>query len=310
MSSGWSMFVALVTLVSIAGISWLLVSNRNKIADGSELDHEFDGIKELDNPLPAWWVGMFVISIIFGLGYVAYYPALGNMKGASGWTSQKEWLARSDGHEQRFEPLFAQYAAMSVDELITNRKAMQTGRRLFLNYCSTCHGVAAKGGNAFPNLTDSEWLWGGSFETVKHTITNGRNGLMPAWESVLQPDQIADVTQYVLSLSGAEHEATKITAGKTSYESYCLACHGVNGEGNAALGAPNLSNDIWLYGGTAADISYSVTKGRGGLMPAKGPILGDDKIHLLSAYVLSLTAGDAQSVTKYSPASDVTNGGD
>lgn len=298
MSAGWSLFVFVVTLLTMAAVVWLLLANRSKPADGNELDHEFDGIREYDNPLPAWWVGLFGLSVVFGLGYVFYYPALGNARGASGWTSEKEWLYQSELHEERFAPLFASFADMTPQELMGSRNAMQTGRRLFLNYCSTCHGVAAKGGHAFPNLTDEEWIWGGDYDAIKHTLTHGRQAQMPAWEQVLNAQQLQDVTRYVLSLSSTTASGVDHSDGKASYTLYCTACHGAEGKGNPLLGAPNLTNDIWLYGGTAEDVSQTIAKGRNGMMPAQSDVLGEDRIHLLAAYIKSLSQANSASDQK------------
>jgi cytochrome c oxidase cbb3-type subunit 3 len=296
MSNGWSMFVAVVTLLSMAAVAWLLISNRSKEGKGEELDHEFDGIREYDNPLPAWWVGMFGLSVVFGLGYVFYYPALGNMSGASGWSSQKEWLHASEQHTDRFAALYANYAAMAPEELVKDRRAMQTGRRLFLNYCSTCHGVAAKGGEGFPNLTDSEWIWGADFGAIKHTILNGRVAAMPAWEQVLQPEQLIAVSSYVKEWSTSGSAPTGNEVGANAFATYCVACHGVNAQGNPALGAPSLNDESFLYGGSIEDITYSIAKGRAGNMPAQGDIVGVDKTHLLAAYVYSLRNTQAGSM--------------
>ena len=308
MSNSWHLFVVLVTLLSIAAIVWLLVANRSKEGKGEELDHEFDGIKEYDNPLPAWWVGMFLITVVFGLGYVFYYPALGNMQGVSGWSSEKEWLAASDRHTERFADLYAGYAARSHDELITDRQAMQTGRRLYLNYCSTCHGVAAKGGEGFPNLTDNEWLWGADFNAIKHTILNGRIAAMPPWEQVLQPDQLTAVSDYIYQWSQSGSKPTGNEVGATAYTTFCVACHGVNAEGNPALGAPNLNNDNFLYGGSLEAITESIAKGRAGNMPAQADIVGQDQAHLLAAYIYSLRG--AQTVSMQDQPREKSAGGD
>ncbi len=295
MSSGWSLFVTLVTLLSIAGMVWLLMSNRNIEADGRELDHEFDGIREFDNPLPAWWVGLFIATVIFGLGYVFYYPALGNMTGAGGWTSEKELIYQTEKHEERFSPLYASYASMSPEELMLDKKAMQTGRRLFLNNCSTCHGVAAKGGKSFPNLTDDEWIWGSDFNAIKLTIKNGRQAAMPGWDQVLQPDQLQAITELIRSNALSDSSVAADDVAMTTYKTLCIACHGPDGKGNAALGAPDLTNDIWLYGDSAEEVMHSIAKGRAGMMPAQGEIIGEDKVHLLAAYVLYLSSKEMSS---------------
>ena len=308
MSNGWSLFVVVLTMLSMAGVAWLLIANRSKEGKGEELDHEFDGIKEYDNPLPAWWVGMFVATVIFGLGYVFYYPALGNSAGVGEWSSEKEWLYATERHNDRFAALYTQYAAMTPEQLVADRKAMQTGRRLYLNYCSTCHGVAAKGGPGFPNLTDSEWIWGDGFPAIKHTILNGRIAAMPGWEQVLQPEQLTALSQYVKDWSDSGTAPAGNDVGASAYSTYCVACHGVNGGGNAALGAPSINNDIFLYGGTLEDITHSIAKGRAGNMPAQSGVVGEDQSHLLAAYIFSLRG--SQEVSMQNLPQGKTAGGD
>ncbi|MGD8418492.1 MAG: cbb3-type cytochrome c oxidase N-terminal domain-containing protein, partial [Pseudomonadales bacterium] len=194
MSSAWSWFVIIGTLGSLIGAGAFLLSNRH--TSGEETTgHEYDGIRELDNPLPMWWVGMFLISIVFAIGYLVYYPGLGNVQGTGGWTSIGQWKAQVDRHEERFAPLYDRLAAMSPEELAADRVGQQVGRRLFLNNCATCHGVAAQGAFGFPNLTDDEWIWGSGFDNVKQTVLGGRNAIMPPWGPALGEQGVADVTQ-------------------------------------------------------------------------------------------------------------------
>lgn len=288
MSSIWHYFVVIATLGSLAIFLALLFSNR-KAGSDTTTGHDFDGIQEYDNPLPMWWVWMFAFTIFFAIGYLVYYPGLGNFDGISDWSSADELAAAQRAHEERFAPLYDRLAQLDPSALHESRQAMQVGRRLFINNCATCHGVNARGAFGFPNLTDDEWIWGSGFSAVKTAVTGGHQAAMPAWGSALGDGGVEDVTQYVLSLSGAEHDAEAAARGATQFRTFCVACHGAEGRGNPALGAPDLTNDIWLYGGTADRIAYTVRNGRNGRMPAFGDVLSDEKIHVLSGYVTSLS---------------------
>ncbi len=288
MSAGWHWFVILGTILSLAAMGWLLVSNRT--TSGEETTgHEWDGIQELDNPLPMWWVGMFVVSIVFTLIYLAYYPGLGNFDGAGAWSSEDQHQAEVDAHEARFAPLYAELGAIDSDALMGDRRAMQVGRRLFINHCSTCHGVNANGSFGFPNLTDEEWIWGGDYNAIRTTLVQGRVAQMPAWGPALGEEGVTNVANYVRKLAGLDHDAEAAAAGMQSYNTICIACHTPEGKGNPLLGSPDLDNDIWLYGSSVEEISFTITHGRQGNMPAQADILTDDKIHILTSYVRSLS---------------------
>lgn len=288
MSAGWHWFVVLGTLLSLAFMVWLLVANRHKDNKGTT-GHSWDGIEELDNPLPMWWVGMFFVSIIFMLLYVAYYGGLGNWGGGGNWSSQAQHDAEVAQHEARFAPLYTELGAMSEADLRNDRRAMQVGRRLFLNHCSTCHGVNANGTFGFPNLTDEEWQWGSDYQAIRTTLVSGRVAAMPPWGPALGEGGVVNMTHYVLMLSGQDHDAAKAAAAKPQYDMLCVACHGTEGKGNMLFGAPDLTNDIWLYGGSADQINFTLTNGRQGNMPAQSDILSEDKIHILSAYIGGLS---------------------
>lgn len=289
MTSAWHWFVIVGTLGSLAAMGWLLMANRKAVGENKE-PHEWDGITELDTPLPMWWVWMFVLSIVFSLGYLVYYPGLGNFEGTSGWTSDKRVAAENAAHDARFAPLYTELAALDVAQLHQNRRAAQIGRRLFINRCSTCHGVAAQGGFGFPNLTDEEWIWGEGYTAITTAITQGRQAAMPGWLPVLGEPGVQDTTAYVLSLSGQTHDAAAAERGSKNFQTFCVACHGADGKGNALLGAPNLTNNIWLYGGGADQIAFTVRHGRNGNMPAHADLLTPEKTKLLAAYILSLSA--------------------
>lgn len=288
MSSIWHWFVILGTFGSLAFFLALLYGNRKTGSDATT-GHVYDGIEEYDNPMPMWWVWMFVLSIVFALGYLAWYPGLGNFGGVAGWSSAGALEDAQAAHEERFAPLYAELAQLDEASLHANRQAMQVGRRLFINNCSTCHGVNARGSFGFPNLTDPQWHWGSELDTVKTTISRGRTAAMPGWQASLGDRGVTDVTQFVLALAGRDHDSDAATRGEAQYNSMCVACHGAQGKGNSAMGAPDLSNDIWLYGGTAERIAYTIRNGRQGRMPAFDDVLSADQIHVLSGYVTSLS---------------------
>ncbi len=290
MSTGWTIFIVVGALGSLAAMLWLLYANRTKAVEGETMGHDFDGIEEYDNPLPMWWVGLFIATITFAVAYLVYYPGLGSFAGIGGWTSTEEWQADVEAKERQFAPLYAQLGALSEAQLHDNRQARQMGRRLYINHCSTCHGVAARGAFGFPDLTDDEWQWGADFETVKMTIRQGRNAMMTPWEAALGGSSgVSNMAQYVSSLSGAPHDAAAAAKAAPQFQMFCIACHGPEGKGTALLGAPNLTNDVWLYGGSIEQIEFTIRHGRSGQMPAFGDLLGEDKIHLIAGYVTSLS---------------------
>ena len=288
MSTGFSWFVVIGTLGSLLTFFLILYLNRSTQNPGKTTGHSYDGIEEYDNPLPAWWFWGFIISIVFGIGYLTYYPGLGNFAGLGGWTQTGALSEDQQQADERYGPIFAQYAAVPIDELVNDTSAMRMGRRLFATNCSVCHGTAGTGSTGFPNLTDSEWLWGGDGEQIKATIMSGRNAMMPAWEAALQDEGVTQVAEYVSQLAGREVDAAIAEAGMTRYNTFCVACHGPDGSGQPMLGAPALNNEIWLYGNSRLRIEESIRHGRNGQMPAFAERLGEDKVHILSAYVKSL----------------------
>jgi cytochrome c oxidase cbb3-type subunit 3 len=291
MSPFWSAWIIILTVVCTAGFTWLLFANRkskNMRPDGTT-GHVYDGIEEYDNPLPAWWFYLFVITIVFGVGYVIAYPGLGSFQGLLGWSQEGQLRDEQEAAQAKYGPLFAAYAAQPVPELAQDRQAMKMGQRLFANNCAQCHGADARGSFGFPNLTDDEWLWGGAPEQLVQTIGNGRQGAMPGWSAALGDDGIRQVTAYVVTLGGREADAADAAAGEEKFGMYCVACHGADGKGNPLLGAPDLTDDNWLYGGSPLMIAQTIRTGRNGVMPAHREILSGDKIHLLAAYVYSLS---------------------
>jgi cytochrome c oxidase cbb3-type subunit 3 len=286
-------FIVVLTLANIAGALWLLWWTRRGPgeagADVHDTGHVWDeDLRELNNPLPRWWLWLFLITVAFGLVYFVLYPGLGKFPGTLKWTSHAEHAAQSRDNAALIERTLAPYSKLSVSELTTNAAALNIGRNLFLNNCATCHGSDAGGAPGFPNLTDKDWLWGGDPDTIVATITNGRTGVMPPWGDVLGARGVEDVLAYVLSLSGRKLEAGDVQAGGRKFAELCAACHGPDAHGNPLLGAPNLTDGIWLHGGSLATIRETIEKGRTGTMPAHEARLGDTRIKLLAAYVLSL----------------------
>ncbi|WP_191603262.1 cytochrome-c oxidase, cbb3-type subunit III [Marinomonas algicola] len=293
LSSFWSAWITILTLGSIFGSYWLLASVRKGQKNNSDTNvttgHTYDGIEEYDNPLPKWWYWKFVILVLFALGYLALYPGLGNFKGLLGWTQINEYERDVARAEAEFGPMFAQFANTPIEELAQDDQAMRIGQRLFSNNCAVCHGSAATGSYGFPNLTDNDWLYGGEAENIKTTILNGRVAVMPAWGVTLGEKGVYQVTQYVMSLSDRSEDAAAVTAGKEIFETNCTVCHGQDAKGNHLFGAPNLTDNIWLYGGSQERIMQTLRNGRNGKMPAWNEILGEDKVHIVSSYVYSLS---------------------
>lgn len=296
MSTGWSVFVIALIVLNVAGCVWLLLANRDVQIDatqkGKGTGHDFDGIEELNNPLPAWWTWLFVVTLVFGVVYLILYPGLGSFAGVLGWSSSSQYQAEVDRATERFGPIFRGYFAQPIPELLREERAIDMGSRIFANNCATCHGSDARGGKGFPNLTDGDWLHGGSPEAITQTITHGRNGIMVPFGAVVGgEDGITNVTEYVLSLSGREHDAARAAAGAPQFAAVCSACHQASGEGLQAMGAPDLTDDVWLHGGRREDIQNATRNGLNSQMPAHDRFLAPEQIHLVALYVYSLSGG-------------------
>ncbi|PLW83134.1 cytochrome-c oxidase, cbb3-type subunit III [Kineobactrum sediminis] len=291
MASFWSYWIIILTTIMIVGTTWVLFANRKTDDSTTErtTGHVYDGIEEYDNPLPAWWFYMFVITIVWAIAYLVVYPGMGNYPGLIGWTQQGQYEAEVEAAEERYGEMRSRYLAMPVAEIAQDPAVRKMGMRLFGNNCAQCHGADAKGRYGFPNLTDDQWQWGSTPDAIKETLVNGRRAVMPGWESVLGSKGIAEATEYVLSLNGRETDPGKTAAGAKHYATYCSACHGQDAKGQEIFGAPNLTNGIWLYGGSREQISHTLRAGRNGVMPAFKDSLTEDKIHILSAYVYSLS---------------------
>ena len=307
MTTFWSWYVSILSLGTIAALTWLLFATRkgqrpNNVEETT--GHSYDGIEEYDNPLPRWWFMLFVATIIFALGYLVLYPGLGNWKGVlpgyeDGWTQVAQWEKEVARADEQYGPLFAKYAAMPLEEVARDEQALKMGSRMFASYCSICHGSDAKGSYGFPNLTDDDWLYGGDPETIKATILHGRTAAMPAWAAVIGEEGVRNTAAYVRGLAGLKHPegiTVDLAAGQKVYQTNCAVCHGPDGKGLQALGAPNLTDRVWLYGSSFAQVQQSIRHGRNGQMPAQEAFLGNDKVHLLAAYVYSLSQqpADAQ----------------
>ena len=294
-NNGWSNYIALVSLVGIVWCIWLLFSQRKArvvhTADGAVADtgHVWDGdLRELNNPLPRWWMWMFLLSCIFGLVYLVLFPGLGSFPGIVGYSTDGALMSSMTEANDELKPVYAKYVKMDVEQVAADPKAREMGQRLFLNSCAQCHGSDAGGAKGFPNLTDGDWLYGGSPENIKTTLINGRAGVMPPFPQ-LDSNQIVDVANYVRSLSGLPVDESKAARGAEVFKANCVACHGADGKGNIALGAPNLTDKTWLYGGSEATIVETLTKGRMAMMPSQDKVLSPEKIHLLTAYVWGLS---------------------
>lgn len=246
-------------------------------------------LKELNNPLPRWWLNMFYITLIWGVIYLLLYPGVGTHPMLLGWSSAGQYEEQMAAANERYGPLYERFVSEDIAVVARDPEALKMGRRLFLNYCAGCHGSDAGGFPGFPNLRDDDWLHGGTPEAIKTSILAGRNGVMPPWGEAAGEEGVAQLTQYVLSLSGRDADETQAQAGKKIFTTLCVACHGADGTGNQALGAPNLTNNIWLHGGSPKAIADSIANGRMGQMPAHADFLGEAKSHLLAAYVYSLS---------------------
>ncbi len=293
----WNVWIIGLTSINLLLILWVLLANRKvAVRDDTDPDnrttgHVYDGIEEYDNPLPKWWFMLFILTIVFAIFYLILYPGLGSYKGLLGWTSTNQLKNEKAIAYEKHQETFGVYLNASVKDLVDEPRAMKMAQRVFANNCAVCHGADGSGYLGFPNLTDSDWLYGGSPEQIKTTLIYGRQAAMPAWQAVMGTKGIADVTECVLSLSvpEREHDAEKAVLGEKLYTQNCAACHGAEAKGQHALGAPNLTDDIWLYDGTAAGIRQTLRMGRNGQMPAQSERLREEKIHLLTAYVYSLS---------------------
>ncbi|MBK7904883.1 MAG: cytochrome-c oxidase, cbb3-type subunit III [Proteobacteria bacterium] len=298
MTSGWSLFVIILTIANILACVWLLRwtskprTASEKIGGGADTGHVWDkDLREYNNPLPKWWLWLFYITVVFGLLYLVFYPGLGNFAGVGGWTQAGQYEQERATVEARAAALLAPLAVLPVAELVNNEQAMSAAHNLFQQNCAQCHGSDGGGAVGFPNLRDANWQWGSDADSVVATIAGGRVAAMPPWAAVIGEPGVEDVVAYVQTLGGQQADAAKAAAGQVHFQTLCSACHGMAGKGNPLLGAPDLTDDAWLYGGDAAAIKQTVMAGRNGQMPAWGDKLGEQRVKLLAAYVTKLAAG-------------------
>ncbi|CAA0087874.1 Cbb3-type cytochrome c oxidase subunit CcoP2 [Halioglobus japonicus] len=291
MTSFWSLWIIVLTIITIVGITWVLFGNRKREERQTDktTGHVADGIEEYDNPLPAWWFYMFVLTIVWSIGYLIIYPGMGNYPGLIGWTQVGQYDKQVAVADEKYRAMRDRYLALPIEEISSDPAVRKMGMRMFSNNCAQCHGGDARGSYGFPNLADNDWLYGGTPADIKTSITAGRQGSMPAWGSVIGEQGVNDVTAYIMSINGRDANEKNVSAGKKVFQTYCVACHGADASGNTAMGAPNLKNGIWLYGGSAEQISHSIRAGRGGVMPAHADTLSEDKIHIIAAYVYGLS---------------------
>jgi cytochrome c oxidase cbb3-type subunit 3 len=302
MSMGWSWYVIVLVLFNIAGCVWLLWwTARRRPGDPKPTDTSHiwdDDLTEYNKPLPKWWINLFYITIVFSLGYIVWYGGMGGVKGYGGWSSAKEHAADKRAQDAKLNRAFAKFQGQPIDVIARDPQAVAIGHSIFANTCSGCHGSSARGAIGYPNLTDDVWHWGGTPEAVLQSVLEGREGVMPEWGKVLTgmggENAVDYVASYVRAMPDAKglHNNYMAAQGKPLYEGLCVACHGADGKGNAAMGAPDLTDDYWLYGGDRTQIAQSIATGRHGVMPAHRQLLGETRSRLVAAYVWSLSKAE------------------
>ena len=292
MSNAWSWFVIIGTVATLAACFWLVAWTNRQRASKEEIaeseSHVWDeNVRELNNPLPMWWLWLFIITVVWSAGYLVYYPGMGGYEGIANWSQEQQYENEVAAAEAAYGPLFAAYGAMSVEELANDEDALGIGFSLYQNYCSQCHGSTAQGARGFPNLADGEWLYGGTPEQIEQSIVSGRIGVMPGLGATFGSEEaIGEMVDYVLTMQDGMDTNSP---AHTRYMQLCIACHGATGSGMQALGAPSLIDDTWLYGSSATEVRKSIVEGRNGVMPAHGDLIGPDRARILAAYVYSLS---------------------
>ncbi|MBP6535218.1 MAG: cytochrome-c oxidase, cbb3-type subunit III [Xylophilus sp.] len=289
----WSLFVTISSVLGILGCLWLLfVAGTAKVKNTGDntTGHVWDeDLREMNNPLPRWWMWLFIITCVFSFAYLIAYPGFGSFPGKLNWSQEGEYRTETANAKRDLEPIYARFTALPPEKMAGDAQAMAVGERLYMNNCAQCHGSDARGSKSFPNLTDSDWIHGGTPEKIRETITLGRTGVMPPLaEAVGSSDDVKNLAHYVLSLSGSPHDSVRAGLGKSKFTT-CAACHGMDGKGNPAMGAPNLTDDIWLHGYGEASIIAMVNNGKTNQMPAQADKLTEAQIQVLSAYVWGLS---------------------
>ena len=293
-SGFWGYYIAAVSLGGIIYCVWLLFTQRawlgKNVPTGEDMGHVWDGnLSELNNPVPRWWTVFYLGLCVFSVAYLVLYPGLGEFKGILNYSTAESVRQAQAEQAARIAPVYARFAGMDIPQIAADPEARQIGQRLFLNNCAQCHGSDARGAPTFPNLADTDWLHGGEPEQIEQTITNGRVGIMPPWGAQIKPAEASDIAQYVRSLSGLAADSLRVLPGKRGFDTYCVACHGADGKGNTALGAPNLTDDVWLYGSSETTIVDIILNGRHNEMPAQAHLLTPEQIRILTAWVWGLS---------------------
>jgi cytochrome c oxidase cbb3-type subunit 3 len=294
MPAFWHWFVVGLTVLFIIWcvwiVSWSTKQGPKNVSDEDLVGHKWDGdLEEWNNPAPKWWLYLYFITIAWGIGFLIAFPGLGNFQGMLGWSSAGQYDEEVQAAAANYEPIYEKYAAMDFAALTQDPDAMALGKSLYASYCTACHGSDARGAPGYPNLTDNDWHWGNTEQDLFTTIYNGRMAAMPVLTPALGGDEGVDnMVKYVQSLSGGELDAGA-QAAQPMFVALCSACHGVDGKGNKIFGAPNLTDDIWLYGGSADAIRETLVKGRNGQMPAYGEMFGENRTKILAAYIASLS---------------------
>lgn len=290
MNATWHWFIAAIAIASIIGCLWLLFSNARGTPGESTTGHVWDDdLREYNNPLPRWWLNMFILTVVFGIGYLVYYPGLGAFAGKSGWTQEKQLAERMAVVKAKRQAVYATLGDRDVAALSKDPAVLSLGREVFLNNCAGCHGADARGARGFPNLADKDWIYGGTPEAIVTSITNGRQGQMPTFSATLDPKVTDDLVDTVKHWSDPNFNAQRRENAMKTFAVTCAACHGADGKGNPYIGAPNLTDNIWLHGGSREKIRETILFGRKSSMPAHKDILGGDDIRVVSSYVYSLS---------------------
>jgi cytochrome c oxidase cbb3-type subunit 3 len=299
-SGAWSWYVIGLVVLNLVGCAWLLwwtAKRRPGDPKPEDTSHYWDGdITEYNKPLPKWWINLFWLTLLFGIGYLAWYPGMGNFAGYGKWTSKAEHAGDKALEDAKLEKAFARFKQQPINVLAADPAARELGRSIFNNTCAACHGSSAQGAIGYPNLADDIWHWGGTPENVLQTVLDGREGVMPEWGVVLTgmggENAVDYVVAYVRALGTKDQSLQNdymASQGRKLYEGVCVACHGIEGKGNQTMGAPDLTDGYWLYGNSKEALHQSIAKGRHGVMPAHRALLGETRSRLVAAYVWSLS---------------------